>query len=49
MRKRLMAGIIAWLAMTSFMVAHSDTGVIRGIVQDPTGAIFINGVPCRCV
>jgi outer membrane receptor protein involved in Fe transport len=42
MRSRLILLMVSYLAMTSFALAQTDTGVIRGTVQDLTGAVFID-------
>src|SRR6185503_9611255 len=42
MRRYLISWIFPYLAMTSFVLAQTATGVIRGTVQDPTGAILID-------
>jgi len=42
MRRYLISWIFPYLAMTSFVLAQTATGVIRGTVQDPTGAILVN-------
>jgi hypothetical protein len=42
MQKHLIFGILSYLAMTSFVLAQTATGVIRGTVQDPTGAVLID-------
>src|SRR4030095_9024396 len=42
MRRQLILGILSYLAMTSFVLAQTATGVIRGTVQDPTGAVLID-------
>jgi outer membrane receptor protein involved in Fe transport len=40
MQKHLISLIFCYLAMTSFVLAQSATSVIRGTVQDSTGAIL---------
>ena len=40
MRRSLILGILLYLAMTSVVLAQTATGVIRGTVQDPTGAVI---------
>ena len=40
MQRHLILGIVSYLAMTSFVLAQTTTGVIRGTVQDPTGAVL---------
>jgi hypothetical protein len=42
MQRHLIFGIFSYLAMTSFVLAQTATGVIRGTVQDPTGAVLID-------
>ena len=42
MQRHLIFGIISYLAMTSFVLAQTATGVIRGTVQDPTGAVLVD-------
>ena len=42
MQRHVIFGIFSYLAMTSFVLAQTATGVIRGTVQDPTGAILID-------
>jgi len=42
MRVRLILAILCYLAMASFAHAQTATGVIRGTVQDPTGAVLVN-------
>jgi Carboxypeptidase regulatory-like domain len=42
MRTRLILGIISYLATSSFVLAQTATGVIRGSVQDRTGAALID-------
>ena len=42
MQRHLIFGILSYLAMTSFVLAQTATGVIRGTVQDPTGAVLID-------
>src|SRR4029453_15888261 len=42
MRRQLILGIFSYLAMTSFVLAQTATGVIRGTVQDATGAVLID-------
>jgi hypothetical protein len=41
-KKHLIAAIGLFLAMTSFLVAQTATGVIRETVQDVTGAVLIH-------
>ena len=48
MERHLILGIVSYLAITSFVLAQTATGVIRGTVQDPTGAVLI-GVQVRLV
>jgi hypothetical protein len=42
MQRRLILGIVSYLAMTSFVLAQTATGVIRGTVQDADGAVLIS-------
>jgi hypothetical protein len=42
MQRHLILGIFSYLAMTSFVLAQTATGVIRGTVQDPAGATLID-------
>jgi hypothetical protein len=42
MERHLILGLFSYLAMTSFVLAQTATGVIRGTVQDPTGAVLID-------
>ena len=42
MQTGLILGIISYLAMTSFVLAQTATGVIRGTVQERTGAVLID-------
>jgi hypothetical protein len=42
MKTGLILGIFSYLAMTSFVLAQTATGVIRGTVQDRTGAVLID-------
>jgi Carboxypeptidase regulatory-like domain len=42
MQRHLILGIFSYLAMISFVLAQIATGVIRGTVQDSTGAILID-------
>jgi outer membrane receptor protein involved in Fe transport len=42
MQRHLILGIFLYLAMTSFVLAQTATGVIRGTVQDPAGAILVD-------
>ena len=42
MQRHLILGIFSYLAMTSLVLAQTATGVIRGTVRDPTGAILID-------
>jgi len=42
MKKHLIAVICLFLAITSSLVAQTATGVIRGTVQDRTGAVLID-------
>jgi hypothetical protein len=41
-KKHLIAAIGLFLAMTSFLVAQTATGVIRETVQDVTGSVLIH-------
>jgi hypothetical protein len=40
MQTDLILGIISYLAMASFVLAQTATGVIRGVVQDRTGGVL---------
>ena len=40
MRRYLILGTLLYLRMTSVVLAQTATGVIRGTVQDPTGAVI---------
>ena len=40
MRRQLILGIFSYLVATSFVLAQTATGVIRGTVQDPSGAVL---------
>jgi len=42
MRRHLILGFFSYLAMTSFVLAQTSTGVIRGTVQDSTGGVLIH-------
>src|SRR6185503_11809271 len=42
MRRYLISWIFPYLAMTSFVLAQTATGVIRGTVQDPTGGVLVH-------
>ena len=42
MQRHLISWIFSCLAMTSFVLAQTATGVIRGTVQDSTGAVLIH-------
>ena len=42
MQQRLILGIISYLAMASFALAQTVTGVIRGTVQDSSGAVLVH-------
>jgi hypothetical protein len=42
MQKGLILAVISYLAMTSFVLAQTATGAIRGTVQDRTGAVLID-------
>jgi hypothetical protein len=42
MQLRLILAILCYLAIASFAVAQTATGVIRGTVQDPSGAVLVN-------
>ncbi|MEK6337770.1 MAG: carboxypeptidase regulatory-like domain-containing protein, partial [Acidobacteriota bacterium] len=42
MRRHLISWIFSYLAMTSFVLAQTATGVIRGTVQDSTGGVLIH-------
>src|SRR5215469_6730806 len=42
MRPGLIVGILSCLAMTSLVLAQTDTGVIRGSIQDSTGAVLVD-------
>lgn len=42
MQLRLILAVLCCLAIASFAVAQTATGVIRGTVQDPSGAILVN-------
>src|SRR5690348_7335484 len=42
MQVRLILAILYYLAMAAFALGQTATGVIRGIVQDPTGALLVN-------
>lgn len=42
MQRGVILGIISYLAMTSFVLAKTATGVICGTIQDLIGAILIN-------
>ena len=42
MQRHLIVGVLSYLAMTSLVPAQTATGVIRGTVQDPTGAVLID-------
>ena len=39
MRRYLILGTLLYLRMTSVVLAQTATGVIRGTVEDPTGAV----------
>ena len=41
MRRHLILGFFSYLAMTSFVLAQTATGVIRGTVQDSAGSVLI--------
>ena len=41
MRRHLVLGVFSYLAMTSFVLAQTATGVIRGTVQDSAGSVLI--------
>ena len=42
MQRQLILGCLLYLAMTSLVLAQTATGVIRGTVQDSTGAVVID-------
>ena len=42
MNTGLILGIFSYFAMTSFVLAQTATGVIRGTVQDRTGAVLVD-------
>ena len=42
MRLRLILGSLCYLAIASVALAQTATGVIRGTVHDPTGAVVVN-------
>ena len=42
MKTGLILGIFSYFAMTSFVLAQTATGVIRGTVQDRTGAVLVD-------
>ena len=42
MQRHLISWIFSYLAMTSFVLAQTATGVIRGTVQDSTGGVLIH-------
>lgn len=42
MKRHLISWIFSYLAMTSFVLAQTATGVIRGTVQDSTGGVLIH-------
>ena len=42
MQRHLILGIFLYLAMTSFVLAQTATGVVRGTVQDSTGGVLIH-------
>jgi len=42
MEARAILGAVLYLATSSFLLAQTSTGVIRGVVQDVTGAILVD-------
>jgi len=42
MQRSLLLGIISYFVITSFVLAQTSTGVIRGTLQDQTGAILVD-------
>ena len=41
MKIRVILGILSYFAMSSFVLAQTATGAIRGTVQEATGAVLV--------